>query len=203
MTITGKSSSLTNAFITAIVPVVEPTEAEELEALRILGINPSDIRCAYCGDKSTEWDHLRPIISGQEPTGFITEIANLVPSCGKCNQSKGKSYWRTWIESSARLSPRSRGVPDLEKRIARLAAYECWREPTRIDFATVVGPEMWKRHRQNWRDVLELLKKSQQLAIEIRQIVAISQVQSHDHASKPKSTGTADRKRQRERGKFR
>lgn len=168
MTITGRSSSITNAFFTAILPVVEPTEAEELEALCMLGMNPSDIRCAYCGDKSTEWDHFRPIISEQKPTGFITEIANLVPSCGKCNQSKGKSYWRTWMQGNALLSPKTRGVPDLKGRIARLEAYERWRKPEQIDFAVVVGPEIWERHLQNWRDVLALLQKSQEVANEIK-----------------------------------
>jgi len=172
MTVTGRSSSLTNAFINAIIPVIEPTEAEELEALRILHIEPTDIRCAYCGDKSTEWDHLRPIITNQEPTGYITEIANLVPSCGKCNQSKGKSNWRVWIVSSARLSPKTRGIPELDERIARLEEYGRWRQPRRIDFASLVGPELWGRHRQNWRDVLALLRTSQELASEIREIVA-------------------------------
>ena len=83
MSVTGRSSSITNAFINAIIPVIEPTEEEELEALRILQIDPNHICCAYCGDKATEWDHLRPIISNQEPTGYITEIANLVPSLRK------------------------------------------------------------------------------------------------------------------------
>lgn len=172
MTVTGRSSSITNAFINAIIPVVEPTAEEELEALHILGMDPEDIRCSYCGDKSTEWDHLRPIISNQEPTGYITEIANLVPSCGKCNQSKGKSHWRAWMESSARLSPKTRNVPDLSARMARLEVYEKWRKPTKIDFAGLVGPEMWERHRKNWRDVLAMLKTSQELATEIRAIVA-------------------------------
>jgi len=172
MSVTGRSSSITNAFINAIIPIVEPTQEEELEALRILQLDPEDIRCAYCGDKSTEWDHFRPIISNQEPTGYITEIANLVPSCGKCNQSKGKSHWLVWIESGARLSPKSRGVPDLNSRIERLKMFEAWRQPRKIDFATVVGPEMWRRHRENWRSVLELLKKSQKLAAEIRMIIA-------------------------------
>ena len=172
MSVTGRSSSITNAFINAIIPVIEPTEAEELEALQILGMSPGDIRCCYCGDKSTEWDHLRAIISNQEPTGYITEIANLVPACGKCNQSKGKSYWRTWMEGNAKLSPKSRGIADIEERIARLSAYEAWREPKKIDFAAVVGPEMWQRHRTNWRSVLDLLKASQELASEIRSLVA-------------------------------
>ena len=172
MSVTGRSSSITNAFINAIIPIDEPTEEEELAALRILEMDPQDIRCAYCGDKSTEWDHFRAIISDQEPTGFITEIANLVPSCGKCNQSKGKSPWRTWMESNARLSPKSRGINDLSARIERLEKYEAWRQPRKIDFAAVVGPEMWKRHRENWRNVLDLLKKSQELAGEIRSIIA-------------------------------
>lgn len=172
MSVSGRSSSITNAFINAIIPVIEPTAEEELEALRILQIDPEDIRCAYCGDNATEWDHLRPIISNQEPTGYITEIANLVPSCGKCNQSKGKSYWRTWMEGNARLSPKTRGVPDLAERVVRLQRYETWRQPRQIDFPAVVGPEMWERHRKNWRSVLELLKKSQELASEIRTIVA-------------------------------
>jgi len=80
MSVTGRSSSITNAFISAIVPVIEPTEEEELEALRTLQIDPANICCAYCGDKATEWDHLRAIVSDQRPTGYITEIANLVPS---------------------------------------------------------------------------------------------------------------------------
>jgi hypothetical protein len=63
MNVTGRSSSITNAFINAIVLVIEPTEEEELEALKILHIDPQDIRCAYCGDKATEWDHFRPIVS--------------------------------------------------------------------------------------------------------------------------------------------
>jgi 5-methylcytosine-specific restriction endonuclease McrA len=172
MSVTGRSSSITNAFINAIIPVIEPTQEEELEALHILQIDPNDIRCAYCGDKATEWDHLRPIISNQEPTGYVTEIANLVPCCGKCNQSKGKSYWRTWMEGNAKLSPKTRGVSNLATRVANLRSYENWREPRKIDFAAVVGPEMWHRHRENWRSVLDLLKKSQELAKEIRDIVA-------------------------------
>jgi hypothetical protein len=174
MTITGRSSSITNAFINAIIPVIDPTEAEERKALEILGMDPADIRCAYCGDKATEWDHLNPIINNQKPTGYITEIANLVPSCGKCNQSKGKSNWRIWMTGQARLSPKTRGVKDIEERIRRLEAYEkSWQpHPRQINFAEKAGEERWKRHRQNWHDVLALLRTSQELASEIRAVVS-------------------------------
>lgn len=171
MSVTGRSSSLTNAFINAIIPIIPPTEEEELEALAVLRIKPDNIRCVYCGDKATEFDHLNPIIRNQEPTGYITEIANLVPSCGKCNQSKGASPWRKWIIGSASLSPKTREIPDIEERILRLDDYEKWRQPRKMDFPSIVGPELWKRHRQNWTDVLALLKSSQILADEIRVLV--------------------------------
>ena len=44
--------------------------------------DPTDITCAYCGDRATEWDHLRPIISNQEPTGYITSGSKTVPRTG-------------------------------------------------------------------------------------------------------------------------
>ncbi len=179
VTVTGRSSSITNAFFNAIIPVVAPTPEEELECLKILEMNPTDIRCAYCGDKATEWDHFRAIIEGQRPTGYITEIANLVPACGKCNQSKGKAPWKQWMLSSAELSPLSRGIPDLHTRIRRLEAYELWKTPTRINFEKVVGEDLWSKHIQNWKSVLELLQRSQKLAQTIRKRVIESQ-RSHD-----------------------
>jgi hypothetical protein len=78
------------------------------------------------------------------------------------------------MEGDAKLSPKTRNVPDLKERALRLQNYEGWRQPRKIDFAAIVGPEMWLRHRQNWRSVLDLLKKSQELADEIRLIVAKS-----------------------------
>ncbi len=58
----GRASSITNSFTTSLIPVVHPTHEEILEALQILATDSSDVRCAYCGDKYTEWDHLRPLV---------------------------------------------------------------------------------------------------------------------------------------------
>ncbi len=166
--IAGRSSSITNAFFNSIIPIHEPSEDEVLKALRILAIDPENVTCAYCGDKSTEWDHLRPIITDQQPTGFITEIANLVPSCGKCNQSKGKRHWREWMLSSARLSPATRKINDIEERIERLVLYVMWKPPTKVEFTTVVDAVDWNQHQSNWRSVLKMLQESQKLAKQIR-----------------------------------
>lgn len=88
-TMVSRKSSITNAFVNSLIPVIRPSPDEIEKALAILEIAPTDVRCAYCGDKSSEWDHLRPFVLKMRPTGYISEIANLVPSCGKCNQSKG------------------------------------------------------------------------------------------------------------------
>jgi HNH endonuclease len=171
VSITGRSSSITNSFINGIIPTIEPTEEEVLEALQILGMDPSDVRCAYCGDKYTEWDHLRPLIMNQEPTGYISEIGNLVPACGKCNQSKGNKYWRTWMLSQAVLSPKSRNIIDIEIRIQRLENYERWKIIEPLDFEQIVGTDIWKTHRENWRSLLDEMRRSQKHALEIKAIV--------------------------------
>ncbi len=91
-TVTAKTSAITNAFVNAIIPRIAPTALEIEEVLTILGMTGAP-ECAYCGDPPSEWDHFRPVVRDKKPTGFITEIRNLVPACGKCNQSKGSSDW--------------------------------------------------------------------------------------------------------------
>ena len=172
--IKGRSSSITAAFIQAIVPVVEPTDAEVDEAIRILGMNRGRCVCAYCGDPRTEWDHFRPLVTEQRPTGYITEIANLVPACGKCNQSKGSKPWRAWIMSDARRSPKTRDVPRLNDKVSRLEAYEKWREPQKIDFVALVGPVLYDQHWGNWKELLQLMDKAQKLAISVREAAAMA-----------------------------
>lgn len=166
--IMGRSSSITNSFVNSIIPIIPPTDDEVFKALQILEIDPNHQTCAYCGDVSTEWDHLRPLVVNQKPTGFITEIANLVPACGKCNQSKGNKPWQNWIISGARLSPKSRGIPDLEARITRLKRFEEWRDVNPINFEEMVGTEMWTAHWENWKRVLDDMKTCQELAVQIR-----------------------------------
>ena len=96
-TMVSRKSSITNAFVNTLIPQITPKHEEIQEALSILGMDVTDVRCAYCGDKMTEWDHLRPLVFKLRPTGYISEIANLVPACHRCNSSKGNSAWRKWM----------------------------------------------------------------------------------------------------------
>lgn len=167
-TMVSRKSSITNAFVNAVIPAVPPTHDEVEEVLKTLGMEPSDVRCAYCGDKATEWDHLRPLVVKRRPTGFITEIANLVPACGKCNQSKGNKPWRDWMLSRAKLSPTGRGVANVADRVARLEAYERWRSPIKVDFESIVGRETWEHYWSLCEAVIDELRRNQQVADSIR-----------------------------------
>jgi hypothetical protein len=167
-TMVSRKSSITNAFVNAIIPVVVPTIEEIDEALSILCMQPADVRCAYCGDKASEWDHLRPLVSKRRPTGFITEIANLVPACGKCNQSKGNKQWREWMLSKARLSPTGRGTAGIAQRVTCLENYEQWKSASKFDFQLILGAEEWEQYWLLCDSVNEELRKSQEVANELR-----------------------------------
>jgi hypothetical protein len=167
----SRSSSITNAFFNAIVPVVYPSTEEVREALAVLEMTPEDVRCSYCGDPATEWDHLRPIIRNRRPTGFASELANLVPACGKCNQSKGSREWETWITSSAKLSPASREVADIDLRIERLRKYEARWKARRYDFEKLAGAALWEQHRRNLEELLAEMRRCQAHALEVREAI--------------------------------
>lgn len=169
--IAGRTSSITNAFVGAIIPMIYPTENQLKESLAILNLNSDYLQCAYCGDKATEWDHLRPIVNKKRPTGFISDIYNLVPACGKCNQSKGGRYWKDWITSNAKLSPKSRNINNLNEKIGRLEKYENWGQVKPIDYEKLVGAELWNMHWESCQklhnDMINAQKYAKQLRVSI------------------------------------
>ena len=167
-TMVSRKSSITNVFVNSLVPVIPPTIDDIEEALAILGIEPNDMRCAYCGNKASEWDHLRPLVLQRRPTGFVSEIANLVPACGKCNQSKGNKPWRDWMLSNARWSPTGRALAGVAERVIRLEIFERWRSPTKVDFESIVGTDDWTRYWSLCEKVNEELRQCQHVADALR-----------------------------------
>jgi len=167
--IKGRSSSITAAFFQALTPVVVPTDSEVDEALSILGMSRDRCVCAYCGDAKTEWDHLRSIVHQQTPTGYITEIANLVPACGKCNQSKGSKHWKAWMLGSAIRAPARRGVAGLAEKVVRLERFESWRVPKCLNYAAIIGEEAWLEYMQHWTGLLEGMSNAQKHAEALRE----------------------------------
>jgi len=115
--ITSRKSTLVATFYKSITPEFLPTKKQVVEVLNLFDMQ-NVCRCVYCGDSWSEWDHFFSIVKkGGEPSGYVAEISNLVPCCGKCNQSKGNNYWKDLITGSAKKSPASRGVTNLDKKI--------------------------------------------------------------------------------------
>lgn len=169
MRISSRTSTITNAFVSSILPSIEPQEDEIKKCLEILELDANDLRCAYCGDKATEWDHLRPLVSSKKPTGYVSEIRNLVPACGTCNQSKRNKNWDDWITSDVKGSPNIRKPKDdLNVRIQRLRSYEDWGRVSPIDLEKAVDGKLWDNHWQNLEDMHKEMKNCQELADKIR-----------------------------------
>lgn len=171
VTIMGRSSSITNSFINGIIPLIEPSEKDIEEVLSIFKMTKNDVRCSYCGDKCSEWDHLQPIIKNKKPTGFISEIQNLVPACGKCNQSKGNKNWFDWIMGNAKQSPFSRKIDNLDEKISCLKEFENWKKTTNIDFKKIVGIEKWNEYENSYEKIISAMKESQIISTEIKEII--------------------------------
>jgi hypothetical protein len=168
--LTGRKSTITGLFFTTFTPYIAPSADEVDEALAILKMSRGSVSCAYCGGRKSEWDHFRPIVRHRKPTGYITEIQNLVPSCGRCNQSKSGSDWRDWMLGTAESSPSSLKVPNLRERIDCLAVFESWKEPTRIPHAELVDPDAWTQHLQYLDDILKVLEAAEQHAAPLREV---------------------------------
>ena len=177
--ITSRTSTMTHTFVSAIMPVVTPCEDEIVTALTLLGMDPKSVACTYCGDTYTEWDHLRPLIINKMPTGYITEIRNLVPSCGKCNQSKGNKEWRVWIFGPAKLSPKTRGVKDIAQKARRLEAFEAWGNVTPMDFQALADATLWNNHWEFREELIDVLRRAQINAGQLKESMATS-LEKHD-----------------------
>ncbi|HTC92188.1 MAG TPA: HNH endonuclease [Terriglobales bacterium] len=165
--ITGRTTSIKNVFVAAIIPIVRPSADEVRQVLEIFELEANDLRCSYCGDRATEWDHLRPLVKEGKPTGYPSSIRNLVPSCGKCNQSKGSSDWKEWMLGVARHSPSVRKIADVEQRIARLERFEVWASCVPLDVRSLVSSKLWDQYYAMQEEILSKMRDAQKLAIEI------------------------------------
>ncbi|RDU58595.1 HNH endonuclease [Helicobacter sp. MIT 99-5507] len=171
VTIKGRSSSITNSFYNGIVPIIEPSDEEIRNALKTLEQTEDNVTCVYCGDPKTEWDHLYPLIVNKRHTGYITEIANLVPACGKCNQSKGNYNWKEWIVSDAEKSPKTRNIKDLGKRIKIIEKYDLTFPKKQIDVEALVGEDIWQKYQESYEKIILEMQKAQSIMDNIKSII--------------------------------
>ncbi|MBF9144312.1 HNH endonuclease [Hymenobacter properus] len=175
--IKGRSSTIRAEFIKSVIPEIIPNPMEIEAALTVLQQNERNLSCSYCGDNPTEWDHFFSAVSNKRATGYITEVYNLVPACGKCNQSKGATYWKDWICGKAILSPTSRlrngklniTKEQLEIKIGVLEDFEKWGRTriTKLDFDSVSGHE-FAEYFKSCEDLIDKLAAYERTAIALK-----------------------------------
>jgi hypothetical protein len=165
--ISSRSSSITNAFVQAIIPFDPPSEEDRAEVLAHFGQNVGETTCVYCGDRANDWDHLLPLVRDKRPTGMFSGKGNVVPACGLCNQSKSGSDWEKWMRGPAKNSPTSRGVKDVDMRVARLSRYVQRYPQTRVLLDELVDPGLWNTYWNKLEEIHRSLKDAQELANDI------------------------------------
>ena len=157
-----------DSFVRGVAPIIEPTEEEAVRALKVLGMTEETVRCAYCGEEMETWYPLNPLVDNEGLlTGYYYEIHNLVPTCSKCYHSKGRESWREWIESDVEGSPKTRGIADLDQKIARLEKYEERYKARKFDTRSVSSLNKWNTYWKNERLITEMIAESSQIGEEL------------------------------------
>ncbi|WP_288591867.1 HNH endonuclease signature motif containing protein [uncultured Victivallis sp.] len=171
--ITHRNTSITNAFANALYPIQIPSEDVIKEVFNALGQDwkAGRLHCVYCGSKATELDHLNPVVKAKTGTGYFAEVYNLVPCCGTCNQSKGAKNWRTWIDSTAKQSPVSRGC-DVKILIDRLEKFEQRYPATRIPIKKLVPTTLLEEYEKDRLEIIQKMQQAQEKAERIKRIIA-------------------------------
>jgi hypothetical protein len=97
-------------------------------------MSEGNVLCIYCGTApATRWDHLHPVSKGGD-----SGPGNLVPACGRCDDSKQDSTIEEWAASGAKHRPPPSRAPVILARIKeykRAYAYEA------REFETKLSPE--------------------------------------------------------------
>lgn len=157
----SRTSTISNAFAIAITPYIYPSSNEIEHFLKELHLEQG--QCAYCLGKANSMDHVKPLVTGGLPTGYITEIRNLVPCCSACNSAKGSQDFRYWYKSKknvARLHAEGLTEAQIEERFTIVSQY-IDKIPKPLDYKTILGDELWEEYLQRKSEMIQLLKDNQ------------------------------------------
>ena len=155
--ISSRDSTVARSIASSIIPRIPCEEKDEEEAAKILGIiDPNKPVCVYCGRTATHLDHLHPLIQDKKPSGYISELANLVPCCGECNQKKGGKSWEEYMNSRYIIDNFSLGLKD---RINRLNEFTNKFPAKWIDFSQWKDFDIIWSHYDNIKNELDAAQK--------------------------------------------
>lgn len=167
----SRASTISNAFAIAITPYIYPSEEEISNFLTELCLKQG--QCAYCLGKANAMDHVKPLVKNGLPTGYKTEIRNLVPCCSACNSAKGAQDFATWYKSAknvARLHLEGLTDTQIEERFEAISRY-IDKIPQPIDYKTMLGDDMWNEYLHRKEEMISLLKENQVFCNKLNSII--------------------------------
>lgn len=159
---TGRTSTLSHAFASALAMSENYDETVLIERLLILGQEPNQpLRCVFCQADARTIDHLNGLVENSRFTGHGHVIGNLVPCCETCNTSKGSKPWRDFANSI--------GTP--KEQIARIAEYESFapKPMSEVDLKALY-PDLIEAYERLRNLSHELLRTADNLANEIQRL---------------------------------
>lgn len=168
----SRTSTINNAFAISITPYMYPSQIEVVHFLEELNIKEG--QCAYCLGESNAMDHVKPLVTNGLPTGYITEIRNLVPCCSACNSAKGAKDFLVWYKSQKnveRLYKKGLTNEQLDNRYNIVSAY-IDKIPQPINYKEILGDEVWAEYIARKAKMLELLKEDQKFCNQLSAIIA-------------------------------
>ncbi len=167
----GRSSTISNAFAISITPYITPNAIEIKASYEFLKIGEG--QCAYCLGEGNSKDHLKPLVRKGMPTGYITNIASLVPCCSSCNSSKGAKEFKKWYKSSDNvLRLKNKGLDDqtIEERYKIISDYEDKIEAP-VDYEQIVGKKLWQEYKTRKKILFEKLNEDQDFCDKLNKII--------------------------------
>lgn len=125
--------------------------ARDLDQLHAYFELDGQIRCFYCdAPEPTRWDHLHAVTRGGD-----TMPGNLVPACGRCDDSKQDRDVEQWTRSTSPHRPPLERLPDLH---AKIAAYRQRFPYEPREFEARLSPEQRASY-QRFRVEIETLRR--------------------------------------------
>jgi hypothetical protein len=110
-----------------------------------------NVLCIYCGtDPATRWDHLHPVSKGGD-----SSPGNLVPACGRCDDSKQDRTIEEWAASNAKHRPAASRVAAI---FARIRKYQLTYAYEAQDFEKKLSPEQHAVY-MRFRERLDALRE--------------------------------------------
>lgn len=158
----NRISTINNSFVQSIIPRISEKDQVKLKKYyEELGIEQN--QCVYCLKKGkVTGDHLHPLIKDKMPTGYITDINNIVPCCPDCNSSKGGKEFIDWYKSDCNVKRLNNfGISDeqINQRYKIIVNYINNHHQEPLNLKDVFGEDDWNEFNKIKNQLEEKLKE--------------------------------------------